>query len=73
MSKVLFSIFLQKDLILIGFITSYCNKDSNMKFCSVEIGDSTEQGRLLTLILQYTCQNISFCYIELSELLNMEG
>ena len=53
-------------------MTNYCNKDDNMRFCSVEMKDSTEQNLIPPVDLQYHCLNRSFRYVDLPDSLNSE-
>ena len=53
-------------------MTNYCNKDDNMRFCSVEMKDSTEQNLIPPVKLQYHCLNKLFRYVDLPDSLNSE-
>ena len=53
-------------------MTNYCNKDDNMRFCSVEMKDSTEQNLIPPVKLQYHCLDRSLRYVDLLDSLNSE-
>ena len=53
-------------------MTIYCNKDDNMRFCSVEMKDSTEQNLIPPVGLQYHCLDRSLRYVDLTDSLNSE-